>query len=826
MKRTLVLVLLVISALLLVSCDLFNGGDDTPDTNYPEGSIAITNENFYDYFDLKVSAKDNWYEHGSMFNAYVAIVPKGYYTTVLGEVTFTVNSYVYETNKDVPNFRIVTGEQSLLLGTGVVNESYTLRIQNDGDYKVNSDSNTVTLHDVYGYIIPGEKKPSEYESLTDTDKANSASVLTELKAVVEEWKPSYEAAESYNFYRESSYYYASIYGEELSVKTGSSAVSDTIVDKLNQRCERNGNKYYAYADATCVQRMQSNGMVSVSRDGLTLDYLYETSAFDFEDMFDSSAVYVKTGDGSYAAYTTLYNMQDGKWKENFKDDLDNWGITTRHDRFLVKYLYTFYEGSFDFSVEIDYLDYQYHVDYYDISAVCRQKISDIDHISVKLYTPEDTDFMLCNDLDNAMATNAGLIEIDGSTKEISYTLYNGEDAYEGWTSPPYENYLPIRITEGGVYYFSEDFTNCIYDASGERYFKDYFHEGVYYIENRNVVYGLSEKTVTIDSLILGDYGDLSNPVEITDGSFDCYLEAKRDMQAFSFTPDEDGYYELSDCENLYVAVYAADDTENATYHLYSNSLVCKLEGGVEYIFAIENYYLDAPISYEGNISYAGAPTESPLITAEWGEVFLGGVEGEFIAYVDIPKAGAYRIEVKMIAGDEVKSGRFYTEDGESIDSDYYTYEDEIYTYELAKGRYQVRFSAQYNSYIKANMRLVTVTEGVEEQQDITLPTDGYITITTSALPTVHSTSAFKLTVDDKSKLLITQDSDFFSIYDSEGNRVSISSYPYYTDTEFENIQVEHSNELAAGEYYIVFERTIYSYDREIFSATVRLLPVE
>ena len=68
----------------------------------------------------------------------------------------------------------------------------------------------------------------------------------------------------------------------------------------------------------------------------------------------------------------------------------------------------------------------------------------------------------------------------------------------------------------------------------------------------------------------------------------------------------------------------------------------------------------------------------------------------------------------------------------------------------------------------------------------------------------------------------TEDSDFFTIYDENGNRIST-----YANTVFDgehNIWVEYSGKLTAGKYTIVF--TIDEYAKPgVKTAELRLNPV-
>ena len=513
-------------------------------------------------------------------------------------------------------------------------------------------------------------------------------------------------------------------------------------------------------------------------------------------------------------------MLNSSIKDDFFRVLNSYRIKSNHDDFIIKYTYIFLDDSLEIKVNLDFKDYHFHIDFYKITHEYSQKIFNINKSPVIPYSSETNDFVLCRDLDDAIATNAGLIKVDCSTTELNFKTYNDESGSINMEKPNYDNYLPIEITEPGRYSF-ENIKYEIVDANGNPYYEPYFEKGIYYIQINFVKYGIRNRTIKVTSSKFNDYGDINNPIKIKNNKFSCYLEGYGDMQVYSFIPEKDGIYELTKQNDVVIKVYNEDNLEEYTNLLRYQSFACYFEANTKYIFTIEIYNYDGDVNYEGLISYVGMPSQNLTATLEWNEYLL---YDNFTFDVDILKTGDYQVEVEVLAGDYSNWNTFYKEDGNMIDGDDYSFdENDVCTYTLVKGKYKLELSTYANKYLHVRIRLVLVTEAVEEENNVNLFYDKYITLTTTILTTTYSTSKFYFKVEKDSYILVTTGSGHFKIYDLEGNQVKMDHYQILSkDNEFNNIQVKKSGLLKSGMYYIVFEKNHYANKPTSFSATLRL----
>ena len=192
--------------------------------------------------------------------------------------------------------------------------------------------------------------------------------------------------------------------------------------------------------------------------------------------------------------------------------------------------------------------------------------------------------------------------------------------------------------------------------------------------------------------------------------------------------------------------------------------------------------------------------------------------------MSVTVAGEYYVELEWIAGQEEIGGSFYTADGSYYDLFKYVYINGVETKitQLDCGEYYFDVDVYSNGFFKGRVRLVTYATRITEQSEAVIGTESYTTLTTSDLSVTYSTSTFTFEVTEDSVLYWTEDSDFFTIYDENGNRIST-----YANTVFDgehNIWVEYSGKLTAGKYTIVF--TIDEYAKPgVKTAELRLNPV-
>ena len=815
MKKLLIIILVLLSVVAVATSCKMTGNDPSGEKNYPEGAIALTKDNFTDYFDIKTTATCdyNYYTESTEAVAYVAFVPKKDYKDAVGSVTFDVNTRVYKWYGN-ESFKISNKEEHILLSSDIPSASYKLTIQGSGfsstdPYRINTETLGITIHSVDGYVLIDERGnvPDELESLTDEMRASSSSVYAELDALIDSFKLSFSEAQSYNYVKNDNYKFTSIYGNGMS-KSGSVGHS-YIVDKVNNRFETAQGKYY-FMDGAWYEQSIWSGLVRVSSTGMDMDTAQKDSS-PVWDVLDSDAVYVKEGDGKYTAYVSLKEMKDGVWRDRIISEFNQYGLTTKHDKFVVKYHYDLTDG-FTFSVSIRYEDARYHVDYCAISYDAVQKITDLDNSTVDLYDANEHKFMLADSFDDAVLFKNGLIEIDGDTTEISYTTYSTQ--YEGDIYPPYENYLPIRILEGGVYNLTPDkFSIDILDENGRKYgyydSDNYYPAGLYYVKIGCVTYGLTDVTAKVESRIYDDYADINAPAYTLDAGemLELEFEGNGDKVAVAFTATDSGIYSFGYHDNVSIYYYDKNDLTVPVAETWQPLHNVELAGGTEYVLILEcvNYGDNTEhFVFSTSAKYIGRCTDDgTVINYEWQNI-TSFDDTWFI--ITPPTLGYYYVEYDREDGTDVDGGAFYTEDG-SYSYQYKTVtvgDKEYKAYILEAGRTYTYMPTLYvHEYFKGSVRLVCYEEGVTESSDITVTDSGYITVVTSELNTLYSSSSFTFTVAENCRLLITVNSDFFALYDESGRRYGTVTYPTYNDTEF-GVETNYIKDLKPGTYTIVF----------------------
>ena len=828
LKKILITVMvLIILTVSTTSCTLFDkikgadGGDGGK--NYPDGAIAITEDNFYDYFEIKTTATCdyNFYTGNTDAVAYVAIVPLQSYKNVVGKIKFDVNTRIYKWYGP-ESYKISNTEESLLLGKDIVNGNYKMTVQKsnaytdpyDDPFKVDTESIGISVNSVDGYLLLDErvKNPNELEALTKEQKDASRSVYTEVSALINALRSDFGEANSYAYQINRGYEILSYYGNALSKKSSYTPVG-LKVNKSDNVFEYMDRKHYSTDGKWYEQSIRPNtDLVGVSESGFSMDEVLSECA-PIWDMLDENAIYIKESDGVYTAYVSLHDMKKSEWRKHIISSFDTYGMTTRHDKFLVKYQYYFTNNGLEFYIALDYEDYTYTTERYcGAKYSAKQTIIDINNTTVELYTEKTHDFVLADNFEDASFFKNGLIEIDSSTTQFSYKTFS--DQYKDEVDPRYYNYLPIRILESGVYNFTPDKqTIHILDETGKVYGyydeNNYFPAGLYYIRSNYVNYGITEMTVTVESRIYEDYADIHsvNTVLRESDSFEFEFEGNGDLNAFLFTPDHSGIYSLGNHKNINVLIYDKANLDECESNVWPSNLNVELVGGKEYVIALEcvNYGDNKErFTYSGNIRYIGeAIKENSELGYEWIDVVLSD---NSTFKVTPENVGYYYVEYEYADGKEIINGYAYDSDGK-FHYEYKTVEingKEVRVFALDKNTaYTVNPELNMNEYFKGKARLVCYEMGVTESESITIPTSEYITITTADLNTPYSSSTFTFTVTEKCRLLITLDSDSFALYDENGRRYMFTVYPTYQDEEF-GVEAEYVKDLQPGRYTIVF----------------------
>ncbi len=820
MRRFCLFILFFLCVLSLSACDPSEPADpNTPE--YPEGSIALTKENFTDYFTIRVTTDlstdyivDSVGTHKqTTATTYVAFVPKGDYVIVEGIAKFNVNAgitsaYPVSTYKD---FSVVHTEQELNLDEEVVNDSYKLTVTRDADFYVAKDSNTITLNEVAGYLIDGKTKtPNAYESLTDDDRAASLEIKNQVQDLLLVFETSFADANSYNFSTTNIYEFKSLYGKGRDLSNlANYGKNKATVDLENKHLCIGLYNYYLREGELLRQRMNEYNLVEESVSAYSYEELLAEATPDFDNLFDTGAVYVRGEyDTTYYAYTTLKSIQNNRVKEAIRAHLENYGITTGWDKFVVKYTYYFVDGSFYFDATVTYSDPRYHVEYTDISVSYGFKVTDVNSANVSLYTPEKDAYALKDNLADAKKYLTGLVTIDSTTERVYFDLfqntYNRPDSTE-------ENFLPIRITESGLYEFtlSDGTQPYIFAEDGSQY-QYYYPAGLYFLRYYGVPYGKTRELLKVNVTKLDDYADMENPIPTGNNTLEVYLESVKDKQAFLFVPSENGMYEFSETEgNVVFESFLASDYEERVSFCNTPYLSMYFEAGTSYIITVTHQTRtgeDASFSQTFTLTNVGDPLkEAPTLSDTWQEVFFGN--GMFRAWVEIEKAGYYTVDFERTAGLVDPYGYLADEDGSSSDIKKVALEDGTQAYYLTEGRYLYLFSAMPNTYLVGNMRLSTKVLATESKETVMLSPDAYTTLS-AYLPTVGSTATFFFTVPEGYHLLCPT-SYFTTLYREDGTRVQYTRNNFY-DIFFDRENCYQWANLTQGTYYIVLENINYS----------------
>ncbi|MBQ2876772.1 MAG: hypothetical protein IJE25_07165 [Clostridia bacterium] len=824
MKKILLTVIITIVCLIIASCgDSSDNGTqnspskDDPSKNYPDGAVALTENNLDDYFDIKVRTELNYngYTYSTTATTYVSFVPKGEYSEVSGEVCFDINTRIKQNITGNFETKVAQLEERILLLAPLNNTSHVLGVNggsgtlNDPSFMVVSGTDNITVKSVYGYIIPGEKEQNEYESITDEEKALSDEVLSELAELVSSFETAYRQSKSHSISSATVYKLGSLYGSGLSVNRTSTLASHRI-DIGNGRFTYNEDICYRTGDEYVREYLNSFDLVETDASPYTLDFVLEQAEAEFS-LFDSSAIYVKNTDSSYFGYTTLSAMKNSFVKEQLIKLLDEYGVTGKYNEFVVKYSFSFEEGAFYFNAKIDHLDYNYHVHFVDIDVTFYQNITELNSCTIELYSEAGHKAALSDNKEDAVRFKSGLVEIDETTDLIYFSTLG--KSYPGYTRPDQENFLPIHIKEGGVYKFKGDYS-YIYDSTGRSFDEDYFTAGIYFLELSNVVYGVTNRVLEVSCDIYEDYGKLTDPTPLgADGSFVARLEAHADRVVFSFTPDKSGMYEFPVMSNVNIYAYYADDIEHYFIFIPNSFPSVYLEEGIAYVFAfvyeVYGEEDDPTVTHSGKLEFIGdPPTEIAVVGKEPSEIFVRSDTAYLNFTVDA--LGEYTVNIDHIRGWSDPSFTVTPYDPkDKIDYDLIRYVDGRPIYTLTPGKYVIDISMNPNAYLVANVSVVTVTEGVDEVKEAVI-TDEPTLVRSSTLTTILSKSRTYFTVDDTSVLTSLAGSSFYTLYSEDGTRLGSAG------------QYSKSYELEAGRYYILFERTVYTtvYD---FEATFTLV---
>ena len=844
MKKLIAFITVILLTGCLFSCKREDEGEKN--NNYPDGAIALTKDNLTDYFDIRVTTDltDDYYtdyagvHKQTVAEAYVALVPRAEYASVSGFLKYKLNAGIITGyTQDYNDYSIALGEQTLRLDTGIVNESFDLRVTSDKTYHANKSKNNITVLDVTGYVLlGGEQTPNEYESLTDSDYAESDNVRAELMTAIAELEADYNEARSFNYAPMGVYHFKSLYGSGRDKSNlANLGAFFASVDRENGVYKQGQFTYVLRDGALYQQSLNSAGMVVEQLSTQSLDELNAIGP-SFTDLYDDGAVYVKTenafGGYDYYAYTTLYLMQNAVVKEYFSEHLQNYGITTKWNKFLVKYTYSFDgEGGMYYEATVSYRDDRYDVEYVDVTVSRGFKLADVNNATVTPYVAGKDAFALQDSLEDAMALGTGAVVLKKGDTSFYYTTYS--DAYEGYVSTTVKNYFPLIIEESGVYSFtpSAQFIT-IYDVDGRQVYPQenvYYEAGTYYVCANSVLYGKNTVRMSVSSLYFDDFADLETPTPVTGDAYSFLMESTRDRVALSYTPVQSGVYSFGNYKDVSIDVYLATDLSASLHTVYDDEHCIKLTAGTEYVLLLEYRGEGTDVQYSAEISFIGSPSdyEEFTLNTEWQDVFLWW-ENPQLLRTEISVVGDYYVEFELTAGQRLPGAYFYNLDGSSCK--YYRYVDvegcdeQLRLTTLGEGSYDCRTSLYNDSYFLGRVRLVPYATGVTEKSTAQISADGYITLSTSPLTTMLSSSTFTFTVSESAKLLYTTDSDFFTLYDEGGNRVSTTVYPTYNDTAH-GVEAHYSSPLSVGTYTLVCEIDEYS-KPGVKEATVRLLPVE
>ncbi len=824
MKRLTALLLIILAALCLFACDRTGGGDGD---GYPDGAIALTVDNFTDYFDVRVVtdvSEDYFTDHAGVHKqtkavSYLALVPLADYSAVSGDIRYLLNSGLIQGySQDYNEFPFAIGEQSLTLNNGITNASFDLTVTSERTYHDNDKRNNVTLISVTGYVIPGKtNSPTEGDSLTDADRAASDTVRAELADALASYSATFADVTRFNYTPTGVYHFRSLYGAGRDRSNLANYGLNKFSADRTAGVYKRGQFTYVLRDGILYeQSLNSAGLVDERISGTTLDELNEIGPY-FDGLLDPSATYVRrensTGGTEYLAYTTLYEMQNPTVREYFEGHLKNYGITSHWDKFAVKYTFSFTDGGFLFDATVTYQNDRYPVEYTDVRVSYGYKLADVGTATVTPYVAGKDAFALQDNLEDAMALGTGAVTLTRGQDCFYFTTYS--TAYEGYGNTNVENYLPLIIEEGGVYTFTPSAQYItMYDADGRQIYPQdnvYYPAGRYYLCAESVLFGKNQIRVDVSANYFADYGSASDPTTLA-GECELLFEGRGDRIVLAFTPDKSGIWSIGDFTDVAMEVDLSGDGTDMKY-VYGDGYCLCLTAGREYILLLDYRGDGVNTKMTASPRFIGAPTDygEITLTTEWQDVLLWG-EGEGRVPVTITMPGEYFVEYEWQEGQTLSGGSFYTTDGRLWS--HYRYIDladgeQMKLTQLSEGEYLFDLPVYMNRYFVGRVRLVTHTAGVTEEAEITPSTSEYLTLETSPLPTMFSSSKFTFTLEREAKLLIDVDSDFFSVYDSAGRRISITSYPTYSDTDH-GVEAKHTAVLPEGEYTIVFEIDEYA----------------
>lgn len=821
MKKFLTFLFLSLLTLTLCACQFTRLPPDAPTDETPEGAVALTKENFLSYFEIQVKTDleedyitDEVGVHKlTHATTYLAIVPKADYQIAEGTIKLNIQSALgRNAAQSFPEFRVVSSTQQLNLDEAIVNKSYKLTAQQDKSYAVLSGSDTATIQEVKGYLIEGgTKTPDAMEKLTDTDRENSNAVREELLARIKAYETAFANVENYSYKSRGVHILKSLYGEGRDVTNAVNyGKNPYLVDLLHHSYVRYSSNYYLKDGEFLVQYKNEAGLVKENESPYTEQEIIGEATPDFSDLTDRGAVFVRgESEGLYYAYVTLSTAQNETVKNSIKDTLYNWGCTSRHNEFVLKYTYAFQGDDFTFDATVTYQNPRYHVEYVDIRVSVGFDLYDVGVTEVPLYTPGKDDFALEETYEDMCKHLTGLVEITPDTERVYYTLFQNASQYPTSTE---ENYLPLNILEAGLYEFrsADGQLLDVYSIEDRRPSYDYFEAGLYYIRFTGMNYGATREVMLVSSSSLRDYADMENPIPTVNNTLPVDLESTKDKQAFSFTPSESGIYRFSDTDALIeFALYLKGQTKDYISACSKPHLNLYMEAGQEYIITAKLYRMsideDYSLTQDFTLTYLGKPmSERPLMSDTYQSIFLGNTNRSLT--VNIQNAGYYTVDFLYEDGYADPYGYFADEEGYSDKrAKKITLQDGRSAYYLTEGEYRYVFSISQNSYLIGKIRLVTEALATTQTQTVTLSYDTYTTLT-ATLPTIGSKVTFYFTIPDGANLICPSDA-FLYLYDIEGKRVMHQSNSY-TDVfhSYQSCCYRFVN-LKGGTYSIEVENT-------------------
>lgn len=681
-----------------------------PEALLPENAVALTIDNFADYFDIKV-VTDCEYDLSAgqtVATSYVAFVLKDNCDAISGEVSFDIHCGIY--TPDAPSEIIPVQEtrQTLALKSEITNGQYSrcIHIEQGYGYQADPEKNAVTLCAVSGYVVPAAPEPNAYETLTEADRAASAEILAELQRKMADYGEDFSSARNYYYASSFQWQFLSVYGGDRNIYSADNGEDIRRIDLENQRFAQGKCQYFVRNDQVYQQYENELGLVVRAKSDLVLEDFLQASTPRFDEILDADAVYLRQGKG-YCALTTLQNMPEGPLKQRLVGKLEEVGVTGDPEAFVVKYSYEFTGRNFAFCVEVFYRGDAQQSQYVDNYICYGWEVADLNMAKVELWPPDEGIFALELTLEDAMVYKTGLVRISEFSRKVDFTVFQMVSSAPG---VQVDNFLPVEVLTGGLYTFrlSNGIRTTIYNAEGQVHSGMYYPEGIYYLQCSGVPYGKTPVIMQLGVTPLADYGDLFAPIPIAGAQFQVNLEKMGDMQAFRFEPAATGIYELSACDTpVQVYLYDADAPQQILASCRPPYMTMYLEAGKAYVLAIQQYPSeDGPLTWDVTVDHIGDPPKAPqMVDGQWRDILLAGTEG--MLYVDVAEVGAYVLELERVAGLESLYGYFCDEEGTPVRVEKMLLEDGTEAYVLGPGRYYFCCSAaQY--YFKGRIRLVPV----------------------------------------------------------------------------------------------------------------------